>query len=98
SVVANILPRLVAEMVDAYPSRPDRAAEIHHQLRPISRALFTETSPGPVKYVMARLGMLDSGELRAPLVEVTEQTTKSLSITIEAIRGLAAAAPPDGRT
>jgi 4-hydroxy-tetrahydrodipicolinate synthase len=89
SVVANVLPHLVAEMVGAFPERPVTAAELHHELRPISRALFTETSPGPIKYVMARLGMLESGELRPPLVEVSERTAAALSDTVEAIRMLA---------
>lgn len=88
SVVANLLPALVSEMVASYPREPVRAREIHHLLRPISRALFTETSPGPVKHVMAELGMIDSGELRPPLVCVTSDTAKRLETTVDAVRRL----------
>lgn len=86
SVVANVLPRLVSEMVEAYPGRPARAVELHHELRPISKALFLETSPGPVKYAMSELGLIESGELRAPLVGVTEETKRRMADTLDAIR------------
>jgi len=86
SVVANVLPEMVAEMVEAFPGRPSRAAELHHALRPISKALFFETSPGPIKYAMAELGLIESGELRPPLVEVTEQTKARMAPALAAIR------------
>jgi 4-hydroxy-tetrahydrodipicolinate synthase len=77
---------MVAEMVEAYPARPSRATELHHALRPISKALFLETSPGPVKYAMAELGLIESGELRPPLVGVTEQTKQKMADAIAAVR------------
>jgi len=86
SVVANVLPDMVAEMVAAFPGRPSRAAELHHALRPISKALFFETSPGPIKYAMAELGLIESDELRPPLVGVTEQTKERMAAALGAIR------------
>ncbi len=86
SVVANVLPRMVAEMVQAFPGRPSRAKELHHALRPISKALFFETSPGPIKYAMAELGLIGSDELRAPLVGVTERTKDRMADALDAIR------------
>ena len=86
SVVANVLPDMVAEMVEAFPGRPSRAAELHHALRPISKALFFETSPGPIKYAMAELGLIESDELRAPLVGVSEQTKARMAGALGAIR------------
>ncbi|MCK4916314.1 MAG: dihydrodipicolinate synthase family protein, partial [Candidatus Eisenbacteria sp.] len=83
---ANVLPDMVAEMVEAFPGRPSRAAELHHALRPISKALFFETSPGPIKYAMAELGLIESDELRAPLVGVTEQTKARMAAALGAIR------------
>ncbi len=86
SVVANVLPDMVAEMVGAFPGLPSRAAELHHALRPISKALFFETSPGPIKYAMAELGLIKSDELRPPLVGVTEQTKGRMAAALGAIR------------
>lgn len=86
SVVANVLPGRVAEMVAAYPGDPARAAELHHTLRPIAKALFAETSPGPVKHVMAELGLIESGELRLPLVPVSPAVKRRLADTVTLIR------------
>jgi 4-hydroxy-tetrahydrodipicolinate synthase len=86
SVVANVVPRLVADMVAAYPGDPNRAAELHGRLWPIARALFLETNPGPVKHAMAELGLIDSGELRPPLAEVSPETRERMARGIALMR------------
>jgi 4-hydroxy-tetrahydrodipicolinate synthase len=51
SVTANIAPRLCAEMHDAWKAGDARKAQaIHFRLMPLHKALFIESSPGPVKY------------------------------------------------
>lgn len=88
SVVANVLPSAVAEMVAAYPSDPERAAEIHHRLRPVSKGLFIETNPGPVKQVMADLGLIRSAEMRLPLAPLRNDSREALAATVERVRTL----------
>ena len=46
-------------------------AEINERLLPVHDALFCEASPGPVKYAAELMGLC-AGELRLPLVEITE--------------------------
>ncbi len=79
SVMANVLPAQVAEMVAAFQSDPVRAGQIHHSLRPMMKALFVETNPGPVKYAMAEAGLIASSELRAPLVGITEESKRRMA-------------------
>lgn len=86
SVAANVVPRLVADMVAAYPTDAERAAELHGRLWPIARALFLETNPGPVKHAMAELGLIDDGELRAPLADVTAETRGRMAAGIALMR------------
>jgi 4-hydroxy-tetrahydrodipicolinate synthase len=88
SVVANVLPSLVAEMVAAHPGDPERARTLHGEVRAVAKALFLETNPCPVKYAMAELGLVESGELRLPLVEVTEATKKAMEPAIRRMREL----------
>lgn len=88
SVVANVVPSLVSEMVGAYHSDPNRALELHAEVRALSKALFLETNPGPVKHAMAELGLISSGELRLPLAPVTEETRKMMAPAIARMRGL----------
>ena len=47
------------------------ARELHYKMLPIARALFCTTSPSPVKYAMARCGVIESARTRLPLVELT---------------------------
>ena len=78
SVIANIVPEAVAQMMDAYV-RGDhaKAREFHYKMFPLCRALFIETNPIPVKRAMELLGLC-SGELRLPLCEMHESNEKIL--------------------
>jgi 4-hydroxy-tetrahydrodipicolinate synthase len=88
SVVANVLPAVVSEMVAAYPGDPLRAKDLHAEIRAAAKALFLETNPCPVKHAMAELGLIERGELRLPLVEVTEATKQAMEPAIERMREL----------
>ena len=70
SVIANIAPGLMAELVrSALEGRYDDARAIHSELFPLMRALMkTETNPSPVKTAMNLLGM-EAGPVRLPLSE-----------------------------
>ncbi len=83
SVVANIVPRDVKDMVEKF-DRGDvvGAREIHYKLSPLVKAMFIETNPGPVKTAMAILGMID-GELRLPLYKMSEENVKKLKKALE---------------
>jgi 4-hydroxy-tetrahydrodipicolinate synthase len=74
SVTANIAPAACAEMQAAWrDGDAARALELQDGLMPLHSNLFVETSPGPVKYAASLMGLC-SGELRKPMVEVTDAT------------------------
>ena len=52
----------------------------------MSKALFVETNPGPVKHVLAELGLIESGELRPPLAPPTERSRALLKPAIARMR------------
>lgn len=72
SVVANILPRDVSDMIKAF-NRGDveDAKGIHFKLFPVTKVLFLETNPIPVKKAMELMGMA-AGEPRLPLVGLSD--------------------------
>ena len=71
SVTANVAPGLCAEMHDAWrEGRSADALAVHRRLLPLHKALFFESSPGPTKYALSRLGRC-ANELRLPLVSVS---------------------------
>lgn len=78
SVTGNVAPRLCAGMHKAWRDG-DLAtmAEIRDRLMPLHRALFMESSPGPVKYGAELLGK-SSPKVRLPLVEPGESTKKAV--------------------
>ena len=78
SVTANLAPRACAEFQSACLARDFGAAlEYQDRLMPLHAALFLETSPAPVKYGASLLGLC-GGELRLPLVGVSDGTKESV--------------------
>jgi 4-hydroxy-tetrahydrodipicolinate synthase len=78
SVVANFLPREVAELTHAALDGDfKRAREIHWKLFPICRGMFMETNPIPVKEAMAMLGMIRA-EWRLPMCPMTDANRERL--------------------
>ncbi len=70
SVSANVAPRLCAEFQAATrEGRWDEALELQDRLFPLHAALFSDASPGPVKYALSRVRPGFSTELRLPMTE-----------------------------
>ncbi len=73
SVTANVAPRLCAEFQAACKANDyAEALRLQDRLFPLHAALFTDASPGPVKYALSRVrpGFLES--LRLPMTEPSE--------------------------
>lgn len=74
SVVSNIVPDLCAAMQNASLDGDIATAEaLQAKLVPLIRALFSESSPSPIKYAMARLGHC-AEDIRLPLLPATDAT------------------------
>src|SRR6201996_7862077 len=74
SVTANVAPRLCAEMQDAWhDGKVSAAMAIQNRLLPLHDALFSETSPGPIKFAASLLGKT-SERCRLPLAPIMEPT------------------------
>ncbi len=48
----------------------------------LTRLLFAEPSPAPAKYWLARIGLIDSAEIRLPMVEVSHELAARLDAAI----------------
>lgn len=93
NAVGNLAPAVVAELYAAV-QRGDlkHALEIHTEIFELNQSIFIDTNPVPLKYMMARLGMLDSPELRLPLVTLDRHHEKTLDAVL-ARAGLLKAVP-----
>ena len=78
SVVANIVPKDVSDLVDSFLKGDiDKARELHYKLSPLIEAMFIETNPIPVKTAMGMLGMIEP-TLRLPMCEMPEENRSRL--------------------
>lgn len=78
SVVSNLVPEKVVEMVNACLEGDfAKAREMHFALLPIFKGAFIETNPVPIKEAMGMCGM-PSGECRLPLCEMSQDNRQKL--------------------
>lgn len=85
SVLANVTPRLCADMVAAAAANDwTRAREIHEKIYPLIEALFCETNPIPVKAALAMMGLIDP-EIRLPLTQLSDANAPRLRRELAAL-------------
>jgi 4-hydroxy-tetrahydrodipicolinate synthase len=73
SVTANVAPRAMHDLcVAAMAGRHADAAAINEKLMPLHLAMFLEANPIPVKWAVARLGLMERG-IRLPLTPLSER-------------------------
>jgi 4-hydroxy-tetrahydrodipicolinate synthase len=79
NAVGNLQPRILAELCEAvWNSDLSRAQTLHQQLFEINQAVFFDTNPIPIKYMMKRLGILAANEHRLPMVPATAELERRL--------------------
>jgi 4-hydroxy-tetrahydrodipicolinate synthase len=83
SVSANIAPKLCAEMHAAWAKGDWPTAQaINLKLVAVHDAMFSEASPGPVKYAASLLGYCTS-ECRMPLVDIAEANKAKVKAALQ---------------
>jgi 4-hydroxy-tetrahydrodipicolinate synthase len=79
SVTANIMPREISSMVDAFNAgNLEEAKRLHLYLLKISNAMFIETNPVPVKTAVSLMGKCRD-EVRLPLAPLAEANRAKLA-------------------
>jgi 4-hydroxy-tetrahydrodipicolinate synthase len=87
SVSANVAPRLCAQFQNACLSGDWQAAlRLQDKLYPLHAALFTDASPGPVKYALSRVREGTSAELRLPMTPPSEASRKAVDEALKHAR------------
>ena len=78
SVAGNVAPREMRALCDhARAGKASEAEALHRRLQPLFKALFLESNPGPVKYLLSAMKLM-ANELRLPLVPVEPATEKAI--------------------
>lgn len=84
SVTANVAPRLCADFQAACAQgRWSDALALQDRLFPLHTALFTDASPGPVKYALNTLRPDFPIDLRLPMTPASEASRKSVDAALK---------------
>ena len=84
SVTANVAPRLCADFQAACrEARWDDALLLQDRLTPLHIALFSDASPGPVKYALTRLRPEFPQELRLPMTWPSEASRAAVDAALK---------------
>ncbi len=83
SVTANIAPKLVSSMHDAwFKGNYEEAMKTNYKLSNINDLLFIESNPSPVKFAASILGMCEN-EIRLPLAKINKENEAKISEEME---------------
>ena len=84
SVVSNIAPRIMHDMVEKFLSGDIAGArELQFKVNPLAAALFCEVNPIPAKTALRLIG-IDAGPLRLPLTEMSDANLARLKREMQA--------------
>ena len=87
SVIANIVPKQVAQMIKFFEQGHLRKSqELHYHLLPLTKAMFMETNPIPVKTAMGLMKLIEDSALRLPLTPMSEGNLKKLKEVLNSYR------------
>ena len=79
NAVGNLRPRILSDLCEAVWRNDLAAAQaLHHRLFEINQAVFFDTNPIPIKYMMKRLGLLPANEHRLPMAPATPELERRL--------------------
>ena len=84
NAVGNLRPDVLSKMCEAvWQSDLQDGRELHQRLLEINQAVFYDTNPIPIKYMMKKLGIMPTNEHRLPMVPATPELEKKLDGVLE---------------
>jgi len=84
NAAANVVPEMIKSLYSAVAvGHLQTARQLHYDMYPINSAVFWDTNPIAVKYMMFRLGLLSSYQVRPPLLPATEELQTRLRTLLE---------------
>ena len=79
NAVGNLAPKRLARLCElVFQGKLAAAKKVHYELFEINQAVFYDTNPIPMKYMMKRLGLIPANEHRLPMVPATKELEKRL--------------------
>ena len=93
NAVGNLRPRVLSQLCEAvWRSDIPAARALHDRLLELNKAVFFDTNPIPINYMMKRLGLSPENEHRLPMAPATRELEQRLDGVLERAGLLEAAA------
>lgn len=84
NAAANVMPAKVAQLCNAVLAGDMAGArKLHFEMFEVMKAIFYDTNPIPMKYMMKRLGIIERNEHRLPMMPATPELEKRLDGVLE---------------
>ncbi len=84
NAVGNVAPAKVAELYNLTAAgKLAEARALHYALFELNQAVFFDTNPIAIKYMMKRMGLLPNEEHRLPMVPATPELAKRLDAVLQ---------------
>jgi len=85
SVISNYCPKIVSLIINhCNENNYTKAFEMYSEIDDLVKLLFSETSPSPIKYLLASSGLINSDEVRLPLVKMqSEDNKQKLKVSVD---------------
>ena len=79
NAVGNLQPKKLAQMCEAvWKGDLKKGQKLHYELFEINQAVFYDTNPIAMKYMMKKLGIMPKNEHRLPMMPATKELEKRL--------------------
>ncbi|HTX23638.1 MAG TPA: 4-hydroxy-tetrahydrodipicolinate synthase [Steroidobacteraceae bacterium] len=99
NAVGNLQPRMLVDLCEAvWRNDLAHAQGLHHRLFELNQAVFFDTNPIPIKYMMKRLGLLAANEHRLPMAPATADVERRLDGVLGRAGLLGSVEPPGSRS
>ncbi|WP_457677747.1 4-hydroxy-tetrahydrodipicolinate synthase [Thermovibrio sp.] len=83
SVTANVVPERMVKMYKSFlKGEWEEASRLHRELYPLSKVLFIDTNPIPVKTALSMMGMMEK-EFRLPLCPTAPEKERVIEETLK---------------
>jgi len=89
NAVSNVFPTAIAALYQAVQDEKlTEARRLHQSLWELNKSVFFDTNPIPIKYMMARRGLIPSNEERLPMAPATPDVERRCDLVLAVVDGL----------
>ena len=84
NAVGNLMPKKLARMCElVWKGNMKAAQKIHYELFEVNQAVFYDTNPIPMKYMMKKLGIMPKNEHRLPMMPAPKELERRLDSVLK---------------